>query len=1365
MKNFFIKFGTILLIIGMNLIIPLSASALLPVQVNQGGTGVNTITGIPFGTGTAPLSVVTIGSGLSFSGGTLSATNAGTVTSVSGTTNRITSTGGATPVIDISGNYVGQSSITTLGTIGTGVWNGTSIGTGFTDAKVVSVSCTTITCSGTNPASFSVADGAITNAKLANSTISGISLGSNLNNLTATDSTLTFSGSYNGSTARTVGLNLTQSNTWTGQQIFNTTAPKLGTITGSTQCLHVDTTGLISGTGSECGTSSSSGTVTSVDTTSASNGITATWTNTTTTPRLTIAQASATPNTLVASDATTPHVDTTSGSTNTGYFLVNGKTSGALKITAADATAQTVTLTTAAQTTGAAILTIPDMAHVNKTIAWLESPVFTTPNIGSATGSVSGNAGTATALQNARTLWGQSFDGTGNISGNLTAVGNITGGASSMTITAGTGNSRTLALQSTTSGGTATTFLTGDASQNTTLAGNLTLGASTSTITGAAGNMTIVAGTGNSRTLALQSTTSGGTATTFLTGNADQSTTFGGNVNVSAFNVVTDTTTGTKIGTATNQKLAFYNSAPIVQPSGNALTALSNLGLISSPTLTATNVGLGNVTNDAQIKASIGTTKGDLITFSGSATPVRLGAGASAGNLRTDGSGNWTIDTATYLTGNQSITLSGDVTGSGATAITTTVAKIAGTTVSGTTGSTNVVFSGTPTIATPVINGLATGTGVASGATASTLVVRDSNANITANNWLGGYTTTVTSSTPITLTVGSTYLQYLTGSTAQTVNLPVVSTLVLGTQFVVVNNSSAVTTVKSSGANTVQAMVASSYATFTSIATTGTDQTVWSVSYSPAATSANTASTLVLRDGSGNFSAGTITAALTGNASTATKSTNLIGGNSTTLLGSVPYQSNTDTTSFVVNTTTTKKFLTETGDGTNGAAPGWNTISAGDVPTLNQNTTGTANIAGGTAGAIPYQSSANTTTVLAATATANKILLSGASAAPVWSTPTFPNASATSGKIIQSDGTNWIASTATFPTAATNKKDIIGNGTNYVESTPTVPFDASPGAGKILAGDGTNFVLSTPTFPYSASATSGKIIKSDGTNWVASTETYATPGTSGNVLTSDGTNWTSAAPAGGGFSVQDYPLISGNQSGITTYMTSNSAGTLFVASCWSGSNTTVYRLSKDATTGDYSVTHKDGTLSGVCPTGMAVKGTTLFVNTNSGLEGFSTTDLSSPTAWSFSGTARHNTMFSDGTNLFIYNGTTDQFDKFTLSGTTATNAGAVTYTTSGVSNGSLNGNNGAISDGNNVWITDGLGTGTVNIRKYALTGGAASSTTTREIQSNVYLQSSPPSLFLGASNMLGIGWGYSVTKLSTTAVNGASIHLFAIALP
>jgi hypothetical protein len=57
--------------------------------------------------------------------------SSGTVTSVSGTLNRITSTGGSTPVIDIASTYVGQTSITTLGTITTGTWNGTTIGPTF----------------------------------------------------------------------------------------------------------------------------------------------------------------------------------------------------------------------------------------------------------------------------------------------------------------------------------------------------------------------------------------------------------------------------------------------------------------------------------------------------------------------------------------------------------------------------------------------------------------------------------------------------------------------------------------------------------------------------------------------------------------------------------------------------------------------------------------------------------------------------------------------------------------------------------------------------------------------------------------------------------------------------------------------------------------------------------------------------------------------------------------------------------------------------------------------------------------------------------------------------------------------------------
>jgi hypothetical protein len=61
-----------------------------------------------------------------------------------------------------------------------------------------------------------------------------------------------------------------------------------------------------------------------------------------------------------------------------------------------------------------------------------------------------------------------------------------------------------------------------------------------------------------------------------------------------ANNIVFGTSTGTKIGTATIQKLGFYNATPIVQPTGSVKTALSNLGLIGSPTITLASSDFAN---------------------------------------------------------------------------------------------------------------------------------------------------------------------------------------------------------------------------------------------------------------------------------------------------------------------------------------------------------------------------------------------------------------------------------------------------------------------------------------------------------------------------------------------------------------------------------------------------------------------------------------------------------------------------------------------------------------------------------------------------------------------------------------------------
>jgi len=75
------------------------------------------------------------------------------------------------------------------------------------------------------------------------------------------------------------------------------------------------------------------------------------------------------------------------------------------------------------------------------------------------------------------------------------------------------------------------------------------------------------------------------------------------------------------------------------------------------------------------------------------------------------------------------------------------------------------------------------------------------------------------------------------------------------------------------------------------------------------ATAVNTASKVVARDSSGNFAAGTITAALTGNASTATAATNISGG----VANQIPYQSTVATTAFIAAPTVTGSVLSWNG--------------------------------------------------------------------------------------------------------------------------------------------------------------------------------------------------------------------------------------------------------------------------------------------------------------------------------------------------------------------------------------------------------------------------------------------------------------------
>ena len=104
------------------------------------------------------------------------------------------------------------------------------------------------------------------------------------------------------------------------------------------------------------------------------------------------------------------------------------------------------------------------------------------------------------------------------------------------------------------------------------------------------------------------------------------------------------------------------------------------------------------------------------------------------------------------------------------------------------------------------------GTGVTSSSGINSVVLRDANSNITANNVLAGYAATVSTASTTVLTAASAYIQRLTGSTTQTFQLPDATTLLNGAAFIfdndagglltIVNNASAtVDTVPSGGAD------------------------------------------------------------------------------------------------------------------------------------------------------------------------------------------------------------------------------------------------------------------------------------------------------------------------------------------------------------------------------------------------------------------------------------------------------------------------------------------------------------------------------------------------------------------------------------
>lgn len=111
----------------------------------------------------------------------------------------------------------------------------------------------------------------------------------------------------------------------------------------------------------------------------------------------------------------------------------------------------------------------------------------------------------------------------------------------------------------------------------------------------------------------------------------------------------------------------------------------------------------------------------------------------------------------------------------------------------------------------PVANG---GTGVTTSSGASSVVLRDSNSNITGNAFFAGYTSIAAAGTTTVLTAASSPVYVVTGSGGQTIQLPNATTLPKGPIFLFNNNqSSGAITVNNASGSLIVSVPAGGYTT------------------------------------------------------------------------------------------------------------------------------------------------------------------------------------------------------------------------------------------------------------------------------------------------------------------------------------------------------------------------------------------------------------------------------------------------------------------------------------------------------------------------------------------------------------------------